>query len=176
LIGTFFEVDAIFSPEKHFDTESATIYLHTNEMDVEKELFLWSVLTGKQELALLFWARGKNKICKSFEGRFICIKWLDLGAALIATLVYKSKARKEKDLKFNNWADQFENLAVEILGKFYRRYPSECTKAIIREIPQFGNVTWLHLAVMAEAKLFIAQHAVQTVLSSIWYFKKIILI
>ena len=42
----------------------ATIYFHSNSMDVEKELFLWSILTGKQELALLFWARGKNKICK----------------------------------------------------------------------------------------------------------------
>jgi hypothetical protein len=66
LIGTFFEVDAIFSHEKHIDTESATIYLHANEMDMEKELFLWSVLTGKQELALLFWSKGKNKICKSY--------------------------------------------------------------------------------------------------------------
>ncbi len=90
------------------------------------------------------------------------------GAALIATLLYKSKTRKEKDLRYNGWADQFENLAVEILEKFYRTYPSECTKAIIREIPQYGNVTWLHLAVMAEAKLFIAQRAVQNVLSSIW--------
>jgi hypothetical protein len=35
-----------------------------SEMDVEKELFLWSILTDKQELALLFWARGKNKVCK----------------------------------------------------------------------------------------------------------------
>jgi hypothetical protein len=35
-----------------------------SEIDVEKELFLWSILTGKQELALLFWARGKNKVCK----------------------------------------------------------------------------------------------------------------
>ena len=34
------------------------------EMDVEKELFLWSVVTGKHQLALLFWARGKNKVCK----------------------------------------------------------------------------------------------------------------
>jgi hypothetical protein len=91
------------------------------------------------------------------------------GAALIATLLYKSKARKEKDVRYNQWADQFENLAVEILEKFNRTHSSECTKAIIREIPQFGNVTWLHLAVMAEAKLFIAQIAVQNVLSSIWY-------
>jgi transient receptor potential cation channel subfamily M protein 6 len=139
-------------------------------MDIDKELFLWSVLTGKQELALLFWARGKNKVCKysKFIRRLLVIFWIE-GAALIATLLNKRKARKEKDLRYNEWADQFENLAVEILEKFYRTHPSECTKAIIREIPQFGNVTWLHLAVMAEAKYFIAQRAVQNVLSSIWY-------
>lgn len=86
--------------------------------------------------------------------------------------MYKSKARKEKDLKYNQWADEFESLANEILEKFYRTYPLECTKAIIREIPQYGNLTWLHLAVMAEAKLFIAQRAVQNVLGSIWFVQK----
>ena len=76
LIGSFFEVDAIFSPNKQFDQDlqsesqskdksfSTTIYVHSNVMDVEKELFLWAILTGKQELALLFWSRGKNKVCK----------------------------------------------------------------------------------------------------------------
>ena len=93
--------------------------------------------------------------------------WI-LGAALIGSLLYKRKGRKEKDVKYQNWADQFENLAVEILEKFYQKYPSECAQGIIRQIPQFGNVTWLHLAVMAEAKLFIAQRAVQDVLNSIW--------
>ncbi|CAF3896121.1 unnamed protein product [Adineta steineri] len=92
-----------------------------------------------------------------------------IGAALIATLLYKSKARREKDESFIEWADEFQNLAVEILEKFYSTNPYECTQAIIREIPQFGNVTWLHLAVMAEAKLFIAQKAIQDVLSDIWY-------
>ena len=88
---------------------------------------------------------------------------------MIATLLYKSKSRKEKDSSYIGYADEFENLAVEILKKFYVNNPFECTQAIIREIPQFGNVTWLHLAVMAEAKLFIAQPAVQNVLSSIWF-------
>jgi hypothetical protein len=78
------------------------------------------------------------------------------GTTLSAILLYKSKARKEKDLRHNERTDQFENLAVEILEKFYYAYPSECTKAIIREISQFGNVTWLHLAVTAKIILFIA--------------------
>jgi hypothetical protein len=91
------------------------------------------------------------------------------GAALIATLLYKSKARKENDQRYIEWADEFQSLAVEILEKFYLTNPCECTQAIIREIPQFGNVTWLHLAVMAEAKLFIAEKAIQDVLYDIWY-------
>ncbi|CAF1325866.1 unnamed protein product, partial [Rotaria sordida] len=171
-IGDFFQVDVIFSSNNSSEdssTGSSSNHHHhqqqrnlqsidyslltMNEIDVDKELFLWSVLTGKQELALLFWARTKNKVC----------------AALIAMLIYKNKARKEKEIIYNEWANIFENLAGQILGKFYSIHPYECTQAIIRQIPQFGNVTWLHLAVMAEAKLFIAQRGIQDVLNDIWY-------
>ncbi|CAF4210153.1 unnamed protein product, partial [Rotaria sordida] len=31
-------------------------------MDIDRELFLWSVIAHRQDLALLFWSRGKNKI------------------------------------------------------------------------------------------------------------------
>ncbi|CAF4305170.1 unnamed protein product, partial [Rotaria sordida] len=74
LIGTFFEVDAVFytdeisyNHDQHTDNNiqsEATTCFHANQMDIDKELFFWSVLTSKHELALLFWARGKNKICK----------------------------------------------------------------------------------------------------------------
>ena len=38
---------------------------HTSSLiDVDKELFFWSVITGRRDFALLFWSRGKNKICK----------------------------------------------------------------------------------------------------------------
>ncbi len=91
---------------------------------------------------------------------------------MIATLIYKTKARKDKDTRYNELADEFQNLAVEILEKFYQTNQRACTKAIIRQIPEFGNMTWLHLAVMAEAKKFIAHRAVQDVLSDIWYVMK----
>ncbi|CAF3846657.1 unnamed protein product, partial [Adineta steineri] len=180
LVGDSFDVNAVLSPEElshdeqfysvdtaysHYITRHSKKHTYVKLSNrnstkskgtyfmVTKELFLWSVLTGKQAFALLFWTRGKNKIC----------------AALIATLLYKTKARKDKDVRYNDMADEFQNLAVEILEKFYRTNPFTCTKAIIREIAEFGNMTWLHLAVMAEAKQFIAQRAVQNVLSDIWY-------
>ncbi|CAF1319031.1 unnamed protein product [Rotaria sordida] len=122
-------------------------------LDIDKELFLWSVITGKREFNLLFWSRGKNKVC----------------AALIAALVYRKRARKDHDSRYHQTADEFENLAVQILDRFYQINSRACIKAVIRQIPSYGNVTWLELAIKAEAKQFIAQRAVQDVLNNIWY-------
>ncbi|CAF1238508.1 unnamed protein product [Rotaria sordida] len=124
-----------------------------SEIDIDKELFLWSVVTGRHELAFLFWTRGRNKIC----------------AAFIAILIYKSKAKKEKNLKYYEWADQLEYFAVEILEKFYSTNPLKCKQAIVRAVPEFDNVTWLQLAVLAESKSFIAKKGAQAVLKDIWY-------
>ncbi len=92
-----------------------------------------------------------------------------LGAALVATSIYKKLARKDNDDSENPGAVEFEKLAVQILDKFYQTDPHTCTKAIIRQIPAYGNVTWLELAVEAGAKQFIAQKAVQDVLNDIWF-------
>jgi hypothetical protein len=94
-----------------------------------------------------------------------------LGAALIAVLIYKKRARKTNEDIYDQAADEFESLAVQILDRFYQANARACTKAIIRQIPAFGNVTWLELAITGEAKQFIAQRAVQDVLNNIWYIK-----
>jgi hypothetical protein len=56
----------IFKKFRYYIMFSITVSTgHTGGLlDVDKELFLWSVITGKREFALLFWSRGKNKICK----------------------------------------------------------------------------------------------------------------
>ncbi|CAF4614262.1 unnamed protein product [Rotaria sp. Silwood1] len=131
----------------------ASILTPSHYMDVDRELFLWSVIAGRRDLALLFWSRGKNKIA----------------TALIATLIYKNHARTENDNSYTQWADEFENLAVEILEKFYQASPKACLKAIIRQIPGYGNATWLELAVAADAKDFISQRAVQDLFNDIWF-------
>lgn len=57
---------------------------------------------------------------------------------------------------------------MEILEKFSEGNPRECQQAITRAIPEFDHVTWLQLAIMAQSKLFLAQSAVQDVLTDIW--------
>lgn len=142
---------------------------HTGSLiDVDKELFLWSVITGRRDFALLFWSRGKNKIC-TYDDLILENKTsFCLGAALIATLIYRRRDRKDMDDSYHQSANEFEHLAVQILDKFYHANPHTCMQAIIRPIPAYGNVTWLELAVAAEAKEFIAQRAVQDVLNDIW--------
>jgi hypothetical protein len=83
-------------------------------------------------------------------------------------LIYRRRAWKENDQTYLKAANEFEQLAVQILNKFYHNNPRLCTDAIIRQIPSYGNITWLQLAVAAEAKEFVAQRAVQDVLNNIW--------
>ncbi|CAF0729712.1 unnamed protein product [Adineta ricciae] len=161
MLGHVFQVDAIFDPDdqptcntiRSFYSAQKSSPSMFSEIDVNKELFLWAVVTGRKELALLFWTRGRNKIC----------------AAFMAVLIYKSKAQLEKDCKYLKWAKEMEQLAVEILERFYLANPHKCKQAIIRAVQDYDNVTWLQLAVMAESKLFIGKAAVQDVLTDIWY-------
>ena len=166
----FLEKNNIIVDSNGFSTDHSSLIVNDNE--VCKELFLWAILTDKRELTLLFWTRGRNKICKfwiSIDRRVSLISWGGLGAALIAVLVYQNKARKEKNNQYDEWAKEWEQLAVEILQKFSERNSRQCKQAITRAIPQFDHVTWLQLAIMAQSKLFLAQSAVQDVLTDIWY-------
>lgn len=91
-----------------------------------------------------------------------------IAAALFAALIYRIRARKDNDSSYCKSADEFEKLAVQILDRFHQVNAHACTKAIIRQIPAYGNATWLELAIKAEAKEFISQRAVQDVLNNIW--------
>lgn len=90
----------------------------------------------------------------------------------MATLLYKRRADEENDKIYNHLADEFENLAVKILDQVYQTDAQACAKAIIRQIPAYGNATWLQVAIAADAKKFIAQKAVQDLLNDIWLVRK----
>lgn len=96
------------------------------------------------------------------------------GGALLGTLIYRHAAKKEKDEKYSLWSKEFETISVRMLNELYARNASVCTRSIIREIRSYGNVSWLHLAVIAEAKVFISQRPIQDVLNNIWLEKDLL--
>ena len=52
LLGSFFHLDPL---------------LPSGQIDVNKELFVWSLLNGRYQSALLFWTRMNNQICSSLS-------------------------------------------------------------------------------------------------------------
>ncbi|CAF2970713.1 unnamed protein product [Rotaria sp. Silwood2] len=140
-----------FHSQKIYKTKPKSISC-SNRLDVDKELFLWSVINNRREFALLFWSRGKNKVC----------------AALIATLLYKNLAHSTNDHSYYKSAELFENLASQIIDKFYQTNREACTKAVIQKVTAFGNSTWFEIAIAADAQEFITHRAVQDVLKYIW--------
>ncbi|CAF1381413.1 unnamed protein product, partial [Didymodactylos carnosus] len=167
LIGDFFEIDAVLqttvvnnkriTPDENKQKWNSST---RGIMDIDKLLLLWSVLTNKHGLALLFWSRTKNKIC----------------AALIASLLYKNISANKKFLydklvcqELVCQAHEFEQLAINLLDLFYKHNRHECMRSVVRRIPSYGNCTWLTIAAKAKAKTFIAHGAIQDVLKDIWY-------
>ncbi|CAF3873409.1 unnamed protein product, partial [Rotaria magnacalcarata] len=133
--------------------------------DVNTDLFLWSIITTRHELAILFWSRVKNKVC----------------IALFATLWYKHYSNEKGNehqidtrKKYNRYyelTEQYENFASQIIKKAYEENPEISRDAIIQKIPSFGNTTLFEIAIVADARQFIAQQAVQDVIENIWYGK-----
>ncbi|CAF2167686.1 unnamed protein product [Rotaria magnacalcarata] len=121
--------------------------------DVNTDLFLWSIITTRHELAILFWSRVKNKVC----------------IALFATLWYKHYSNekgnehqidtRKKHNRYYELTEQYENFASQIIKKAYEENPEISRDAIIQKIPSFGNTTLFEIAIVADARQFIAQQA-----------------
>ena len=92
-----------------------------------------------------------------------------LGAALVATYILGQLRKTSEETSYGELAKEFEQLALKSLSRLYDMDRGHCSDAIIREIYEYNNVTWLDVAMAAEFKAFIAQPSVQHVLDNIWY-------
>ncbi len=63
---------------------------------------------------------------------------------------------------------EYETLAIGVLNECFGEDENRTADILIRELPNWGRVTSLSLAVAAENKNFIAHSGVQNLLSQIW--------
>ncbi|XP_048236497.1 transient receptor potential cation channel subfamily M member-like 2 isoform X3 [Haliotis rufescens] len=121
-----------------------------------QELFIWSVLMNRQELAKLFWREGNEQTA----------------AALVANSILKAlrkctdDAELMKTLESN--ANEFEDLAVGVLNSCYNSDEQKAQDLLIRELENWGSATTVLIAVEADSKKFVSQTACQSLLNSIW--------
>ena len=126
---------------------------------VYRDLFLWSILTNRIEMAKIFLNHIQTRIC----------------ACLIASKIFKSYLAYATDNESKDvlscQAKQFEEYADECLKSCYNYDEEKACEIAIRSLDLFGGVTCLQVAVDADDKIFVGQPCCDQLLNNIWYDK-----
>uniref|UniRef100_A0A915BSL5 Transient receptor potential channel n=1 Tax=Parascaris univalens TaxID=6257 RepID=A0A915BSL5_PARUN len=125
------------------------------------ELFLWAVLTKRQEMALCMWQHGEEAMAK----------------ALVACRLYKSLAQEAAEdyleveicEELRQYAEEFRLLSLELLDHCYQHDDAQTLQLLTYELSNWGNETCLSLAVMVNNKQFLAHPCCQILLADLWH-------
>ncbi|KAK3091596.1 hypothetical protein FSP39_021023 [Pinctada imbricata] len=125
----------------------------------EKELFLLCVLLNRMEMAKVFWRMGQDHV----------------GAAIFACSLMKgmsSVADDEEEVELSialsQNADEFEQLACNVLFYCYVRNRELAHQLLVRKMKAFGKQTCFMMADGNQLMEFMGQTACQTKLNEIW--------
>ncbi|CAF1015057.1 unnamed protein product [Rotaria sp. Silwood1] len=126
---------------------------------VLRDLFLLSVFMDMSELAKILLFHVRSCIC----------------AALIASAVFKRYSESSQTVylktKFLAQSSDFEKYAAKFLGKCYK-FSEECAcELLLRQIPLFGNVTCMQVAISSESKELLNTAYFDQTLNQVWFNK-----
>lgn len=117
------------------------------------ELFMFSVLFCRFEMAKLFLSNNQNPLC----------------SALVGTLINKTFYSKYESENCFKMALDFEEIAFEILEKLCETDMNKAKLALARQIADFENLTTLEAAVKSEALDVVDHNCFQSVINRVWY-------
>ncbi|UJR20641.1 hypothetical protein I4U23_023766 [Adineta vaga] len=124
-----------------------------------RDLFLWSVFMDMPEMAKVFLVYQPCLIC----------------AALIASAILKKFLKSSADVdhkeKLNTQALEFETLAAEFINNCYEYKDELACQLLLREIPLFGGVTCMQVAISSESKKLVETACFDQALTQVWYNK-----
>ncbi|XP_063693719.1 transient receptor potential cation channel subfamily M member-like 2 isoform X10 [Bolinopsis microptera] len=143
-----------------------------NELDMQSKPFenpydvmvFYAVFVESQEMAKLFWERSRTPIATGL----IACKILKF---LAETQRNRLKRDEENERKLLEYAGEFESLAVGVMNQTFkdRNHQKELwMEVLLIKHMSLGNLDLVQLACTTEASNFIAQGAVQTLLTDIW--------
>jgi len=133
--------------------------LLTHNDYIMRDLFLWSILINRIDIAKVFLSFMKYRICP----------------ALIATTVFKNYSKKAPygDLKkeYDENANYFQQYAVRCLDCCDDDYTNESCEIILQSLELYGYVTCVQVAAEADAKEFLATSCCAQTVRLVWYDK-----
>ncbi|CAF1034271.1 unnamed protein product [Adineta steineri] len=151
------------SPQGIKDTQSQDQEKNTEELleknKLLRDLFLWSVFMDMPEIAKILLIHQQSRIC----------------AALIASAIFKrySKLSLTVDLKekFKNQADDFGKYAADFINDCYKYNERSACELLLRQIPLFGNITCMQIAISSENIQLVGTACFDQTLTQVWYNK-----
>lgn len=145
------EIDFSSSEEDYLDElEDVSVFDNPS-----MELFLYSILLGRFELADIFWREGQDQI----------------SAALLAVKLIKSYATifEEQSVDLLQKANYYENLACKALQISQELNPVNTEYLLIKRIKEYSGVTCFQIAMSSYCINFLSHPACQNLLVKIWY-------
>ncbi|CAF1272549.1 unnamed protein product, partial [Rotaria sordida] len=124
-----------------------------------RDLFLWSILMDMPEMTKVLLLHVRPHIC----------------ASLIASAIYKtySKLSHAVDLinKFRMQSLDFETYAAMSINKCYEYNEKRACELLLRQIPLFGNVTCMQVAISSESEKLLQTACFDQTLNQVWFDK-----
>ncbi|CAF0987789.1 unnamed protein product [Adineta ricciae] len=123
-----------------------------------RDLFIWSILMSKIDMAKMLLAHINHRICAALVARKILMTY--------RTRYVKYSDRSSEYEAFMNY---FEEYAIKCITQCYKNNSNKARKLVLRECKMFGNVTCLQVAFHAKAKRFIDHSCCVQAISNVWY-------
>ncbi|XP_064607537.1 transient receptor potential cation channel subfamily M member-like 2 isoform X2 [Liolophura sinensis] len=127
--------------------------------DPERDLFIWSILMGRCDMAKLFWEKRHESLM----------------AALVAHSLLNALQRRMEDndvkQRLQENALDFQRLAVGMLNTCYEDNEEKTSRLLLRCMQFWGKTNCINIAINSKNKVFIAQTACQELFKDIWWGK-----
>ncbi|CAF3900565.1 unnamed protein product [Rotaria sp. Silwood2] len=148
------ELNVIQNVTKVYPTEN-----NYTKHELLRDLFLWSIFMDMPEMAKVFLFHIRPRIC----------------ATLIASAVFKkySKFSPTVDMKdkFQTQALEFETYGAIFTDKCYEYNERRACELLLRQIPLFGNVTCMQLAISSASSKLLETACFDQTLNQVWFDK-----
>ncbi|CAF1102784.1 unnamed protein product [Adineta steineri] len=124
-----------------------------------RDLFLMSIFLDMPEMAKIILIHIPFRIC----------------AALVASAIFKRYAKSSTTIylnnKFQNQALEFETYAAMFIDKCYEFNERIACELLLRQIPLFGNITPMQVAISSESGKLLQTACFDQTLAQVWYNK-----
>ncbi|UJR20407.1 hypothetical protein I4U23_023538 [Adineta vaga] len=127
-----------------------------------RDLFLWSIVMNYMDLAKVFLAHMKDRICGSLIATEILSHLRDTSS----DAVYG-----DKKIVLTRWINYFEQYAINCMDLCFKNDPNMAQILAIQRVEMFGDVTCLQVADDANSKRFASHPCCRQAENSIWYDK-----